>query len=91
MYLRDRGLCQLILNNGGSSDINIQSNATGFLCHVNHGLGDRDVINPSGCFTLSLKGAMPCESVMTFEATLILSKEGVLSIGKIRWVRAFCR
>ena len=90
MYLRDRGECQFILSNGGSSNMNIQPNMMGLLCCVNHGLGDRDVIGPSGCFTLSLKGVMPCESVTTFEATLVVSKEGALSIGKIQWVRVFC-
>ena len=69
--------------------MSIWANAVGFLCHINRGLGNRDVIGSSRSFTLSLKSAMPCECVMTFETTLVIPKQRALGIGKIWWVQAF--
>ena len=70
--------------------MSIWANTTDFLCHVNCGLGDGDVIGPSWCFTLSLKGVMPIEGMTTFETTLVILKEGALNISKIQQVRAIC-
>ena len=60
-----------------------------FLCCINGGLGDREVIVPIWCITFALEGVMSSKGVMTFETTLIVPKQGPLSISEVGQVRVF--
>ena len=67
----------------------IQTNVMSFLCCLNGGLGDRDVIVSVWHITFALEGAMSRKGVATFETTLVVPKYGPFSIGEVGQVRAF--
>ena len=52
----------------------IQTNVMSFLCCIDGGLGDREVIVSIQCITFALEGAMSSKGVMTFETTLVVPK-----------------